>query len=122
VLRWILFDNHKFTSYLATYRFMRALMPQAPDPQVLAFLKGRFEAAAGVVEKHLGASQFMLGDRPTIADFSLAGYVFYPVEEHGYDWATSHPNVHAWTERLRNLPGWKAPYDLMPGTRIKPLR
>src|SRR6266849_2074612 len=23
-LRWILFDNHKFTSYLATYRFLRA--------------------------------------------------------------------------------------------------
>jgi len=23
VLRWILFDNHKFTSYLASYRFMK---------------------------------------------------------------------------------------------------
>src|SRR5262249_6976937 len=23
-LRWILFDNHKFTSYLATYRFLKA--------------------------------------------------------------------------------------------------
>src|SRR5262249_8604336 len=23
-LRWILFDNHKFTSYVATYRFLRA--------------------------------------------------------------------------------------------------
>ncbi len=39
----------------------------------------------------------MVGDTPTIADFSLAGYVFYPVEEHGYDWAKSHPNIHAWT-------------------------
>jgi glutathione S-transferase len=25
ILRWLLFDNHKLTSYTATYRFMRAL-------------------------------------------------------------------------------------------------
>jgi glutathione S-transferase len=121
-LRWILFDNHKFTSYLATYRFLKAFLPQAPDPNVVAFLKGRFDAAAAVVEKHLAGSKFMVGDTPTIADFSVAGYVFYPVEEHGYDWAKSHPNIHAWTERVRALPGWKDPYDLMPGARIKPLR
>ena len=121
-LRWILFDNHKFTSYLATYRFLKAFLPQAPDPNVVAFLKGRFDAAAAVVEKHLAGSRFMVGDTPTIADFSVAGYVFYPVEEHGYDWGKSHPNIHAWTERVRALPGWKDPYDLMPGARIKPLR
>jgi glutathione S-transferase len=122
VLRWILFDNHKFTSYLATYRFMRVFMPTEPDPQVLAFLKARFEAAAAIVETHLSTSTFIVGDRPTIADFSLAGYVFYPAEEHGFEWAKSHPHVHAWSERVRKLPGWKDPYDLMPGTRIKPLR
>jgi glutathione S-transferase len=121
-LRWILFDNHKFTSYFATYRFLKAFLPQAPDPNVLAFMKGRFDAAAAIVDKHLGSCKFMLGDRPTIADFSIAGYVYYPVEEHGYDWAKTHPNIHAWSERVRALPGWKHPYDLMPGERIKPLR
>ena len=30
VLRWILFDNHKFTSYFATYRFMKSFGPTAP--------------------------------------------------------------------------------------------
>jgi glutathione S-transferase len=122
VLRWILFDNHKFTSYFATYRFMYSLSPQVPDASVLAFLKGRFDAAAAIVDKHLAGAKFIVGDRPTIADFSVAGYVFYPVEEHGYDWATSHPNIQAWTERVRALPGWKDPYELMPGERIKPLR
>ena len=121
-LRWMLFDNHKFTSYLATYRFLKAFAQPAPDANVLAFLKGRFDAAAAIVDKHLAGSKFMVGDKPTTADFSLAGYVFYPVEEHGYDWAKTHPNIHAWTERLRALPGWKGPYELMPGERIKPLR
>jgi len=121
-LRWILFDNHKFTSYFASYRFLKSIAPQAADPSVLAFLQARFESAAGILDKHLGQSKFAVGNRPTIADFSLAGYVFYPLEEHGYDWAKSHPNIHAWRERVRALPGWKDPYQLMPGERIKPLR
>jgi glutathione S-transferase len=121
-LRWILFDNHKFTSYFATHRFMRSFLPQAPPADVLAFLKGRFDAALAIVEKHLGASRFMVGNSPTIADFSLAGYMFYPVEESGYDWPKTNPNLHAWRERMRALPGWKDPYELMPGERIKPLR
>ncbi len=52
-LRWILFDNHKFTSYFATYRFLKSFAPAAPDPKVLEFLKGRFDAALAIVEKHL---------------------------------------------------------------------
>ena len=96
--------------------------PPGTRRHVLAFLKGRFDAAAAIVDKHLAGSKFMVGDKPTIADFSVAGYVFYPVEEHGYDWAKSHPNIHAWTERVRALPGWKDPYELMPGERFKPVR
>jgi len=121
-LRWMLFDNHKFTSYLATYRFLKAFAQPAPDAKVVEFLKARFDAAAAIVDKHLAKSRFMTGDQPTTADFSLAGYVYYPVEEHGYDWGKTHPGIHAWTERLRALPGWKPPYELMPGERIAPVR
>lgn len=121
-LRWMFFDNHKFTGYFATYRFLKAFLPTAPDTNVLAFLKGRFDAALGIVEKHLANSRFIVGDKPTIADFSLAGYMFYPPEESGYDWPKDAPNLAAWTERMRALPGWKDPYEMMPGDRIKPLR
>ncbi|MES2040689.1 MAG: glutathione S-transferase N-terminal domain-containing protein, partial [Pseudomonadota bacterium] len=34
VLRWLLFDNHKFTSYFASYRFNKSFGPAAPDPAV----------------------------------------------------------------------------------------
>jgi glutathione S-transferase len=121
-LRWMLFDNHKFTGYFATYRFLKSLAPQAPSPDVLALLKTRFDGALGIVEKHLGASKFMIGDKPTIADFSLVGYMFYPPEESGYEWPKTNPNLAQWIARMRALPGWKDPYDLMPGERIKPLR
>jgi glutathione S-transferase len=122
VLRWILFDNHKFTSYFGSYRFLRSFVQQAPSPDVLAFLKGRFDGALAIVEKHLGSSKFIVGNQPTIADFSMSGYLFFPPEETGYEWAKTNPNVHAWLGRLRALPGWKDPYDLLPGERIKPLR
>ena len=121
-LRWMFFDNHKFTGYLATYRFLKCFYPKAPDPAVLALLKSRFDGALAIVEKHLGRSRFMVGDTPTIADFSLAGYMFYPAEEAGYDWPKTSPNLAAWAERIRALPGCKDPYGLLPGKRIKPLR
>ncbi|MFI5013676.1 MAG: glutathione S-transferase family protein [Hyphomicrobiales bacterium] len=112
--RWILFDNHRFTSYLATYRFMRTFMKNA-DPAVLAFLKGRAEAAFAVAEKHLARQAYLLGEKPTIADISIAGYVFFSPEETGFDFEASHPAIAAWRSRIQALPGWRHPYDLMPG-------
>ena len=121
-LRWMLFDNHKFTGYFATYRFLKAFLPKEPPADVVAFLKGRFDAALAVVEKHLGKSTFVVGDKPTIADFSLAGYMFYPPDESGYDWPEVAPNLSAWIERMRALRGWKDPYEMLPGERLKALR
>lgn len=120
ILRWILFDNHKFTSYFATYRFLRCCGQAAPDPAVLAFLKGRSDAAYAVVDKHLKDREFLVGDAPTIADFSLSGYLFYPIEESGYDVSANFPHIAAWVERMKQLPGWAPPYDIMPGERPTP--
>ena len=118
ILRWMLFDNHKFTSYFATYRFLYSLAPQPGEPAVMAFLKGRTDGAFAIVDKHLAVHPFLLGGRPTIADISLAGYMFFPEAEHGYDFAASHPGLHAWKERIKALPGWVEPYALMPGEQF----
>jgi glutathione S-transferase len=120
--RWILFDNHKFTGNYAIYRFQYSLTPQPPHPAVLAFLKPRVEGAFAIVEKHLAQRPFMLGERPTIVDFSLAGYIYYPPEETGIDLVTAFPVIHAWRQRLAGLPGWKPPYELMPVGNSQPMR
>jgi glutathione S-transferase len=114
IWRWILFDNHKFTSYLASFRFMHAFAKGAA-PQVIEFLKGRGESALKIVAKHLESQPFMVGAQPTIADISMCGYLFYPVEEFGFDIAGEYPSIATWLARIRALPGWAAPYDLMPG-------
>jgi glutathione S-transferase len=120
VLRWLLFDNHKFTSYFASYRFARAFGATPPDPAVMGWLKTRIDTAFGIVEKHLGKTTFIVGSTPTIADFSMSAYLYYPVEESGYDVQWHFPNIAAWLERLRLLPGWAPPYDVLPGAQIAP--
>ena len=68
---------------------------------MLAFLKSRIDGAYGIVDKHLAERDWLVGDAPTIADFSLSGYLFYPVDESGIDVAKSHPHIGAWVQRLR---------------------
>jgi len=120
ILRWLLFDNHKFTSYFATYRFAKAFAPTPPDPAVMAWLKGRIDNAYAVVNKHLESSDYIVGSAATIADFSLSGYLFFPVDESGYDWPAMFPNIAAWTKRLEAIPGWASPYEVLPGERLPP--
>jgi glutathione S-transferase len=114
ILRWMLFDNHKFTSYLATYRFFHAFTKN-PDPAVMDFFRGRIRGTLGIVAKHLEAQPFIVGSAATIADFSLCGYLFFPAEEFGFDIAKEHPTIGAWLDRIKALPGWVHPYELMPG-------
>lgn len=116
ILRWILFDNHKFTSYTATYRFMKNFAPAPADPGALAMLRMRAEAAWKVLDTHLTGREWVVGNRMTIADFSLCGYVYFP-DEIGVDW-NDYPNILDWSQRIAALPGWKHPYDLMPGHPI----
>jgi glutathione S-transferase len=77
--------------------------------------KARALGALGIVNKRLEKTPFLVGDRPTTADVSLTGYLYYPAEEFGFDIAKDHPAIASWLQRMQALPGWAHPYDLMPG-------
>lgn len=114
ILRWILYDNHKFTSYFATHRWLYSMSPEPTDPAIMKFLKDRADASLNVVNHHLASNKYIVGEQPTIADFSMAGYMFFPKEQHGYDFAESYPQIHDWIERLKKINGWLSPSDLLP--------
>jgi len=114
-LRWIIFDNQKVNGFLGPYRFLRIFAKPAGDPAVLAFLKGRIDNNLAILDKRLASRPYILGERPTIADLSLVAYLYYPADEFGFDIAAQHKNIAAWLDRIKALPGWKHPYDLMPG-------
>ena len=112
ILRWLLFDNHKLTSYIATLRFL-LLFAKTGETPVTEFLRGRVKSGLKIVEGHLASSPFAIGERPTIAYISMCGYLYWP-DEFGVSW-TDYPNIGKWLERIAALPGWEHPYKLMPG-------
>lgn len=115
ILRWLLWDNHKLTSYTATYRFLRVLA-SSPDKAVTEEFRKRSEAAWKVLDAHLGARPYLAGGKLTIADLSACGYLFFD-DELGVDWK-DFPGIRDWLARIRGEPRWKHPYELLPGHPI----
>jgi glutathione S-transferase len=114
-LRWMIFDNQKVNGFLGPYRFLKNFAKPPGDPAVMSFLKGRIDGNLAIVNRRLQKAPFMLGERPTIADVSMCAYLFYPPEEYGFDLRKDHPAISSWLDRVKALPGWAHPYDLMPG-------
>ncbi|MEY8883464.1 glutathione S-transferase family protein [Donghicola sp. XS_ASV15] len=114
VLRWQFWDNHKLSSFAGIARFLLNFMPEDKrQSEVIAFLQGRLKGTYAILDKHLEGRDWIVGDGVTNADLTCCGYLFYP-EEFGFDRA-EWPNIDAWLDRISALPGWKHPYDLMPG-------
>jgi glutathione S-transferase len=113
-LRWLMFDNHKLSGQAGSARFLANFLPAAKRPQeVIAWLQGRLRATYKVLDDHLAGRDWVAGRTPTIADFACCGYLYYP-EPFGFDRA-EWPHIDRWLGAISALPGWKHPYDLMPG-------
>jgi len=114
VLRWVLWDNHKLSSQAGMTRFLMNFLPPEKRPaEVIAFMQGRLKSAYTVLDAHLEGRDWIVGDALTNADLSCCGYLFYP-EPFGFDRA-EWPQIDRWLSNIEALPGWKPPYDLMPG-------
>jgi glutathione S-transferase len=114
VLRWVLWDNHKLSSQAGMTRFLMNFTPENKRPtEVITFAQTRLKAAYKTLDAALAGQNWLVGDHLTIADIACCGYLFYP-EPFGFartDW----PHIDAWLTRISDTPGWKHPYDLMPG-------
>lgn len=114
VLRWLFWDNHKLSGQAGMTRFLMNFVREDKRPDaVIQFQLGRLKAAYAVLDQHLTGRDWIVGDGPTLADFACCSYLYYP-EPFGFlraDW----PQIDPWLDRIASLPGWKHPYDLMPG-------
>lgn len=114
ILRWVLWDNHKLSAQIGPARFMKHFLPKDKRPQAaIDYLTGRLSSAYVTLEAHLKGRDWMVGNGITAADLSCCGYLYYP-EPFGFE-RKEFPHIDAWLTRISNLPGWKHPYDLMPG-------
>jgi glutathione S-transferase len=115
VLRWVIWDNHKMSSQAGVTRFLKNFLPEEKrNETIIGFMQGRTNAALQTLETHLSGKDWIVGDGITVADISCCGYLFYP-EPFGFDRA-EYANIDRWLSNIQATPGWKHPYDLMPGS------
>ncbi|WP_317057320.1 glutathione S-transferase family protein [Roseovarius rhodophyticola] len=115
MFRWVLWDNHKLSSQAGMTRFLMNFLPEDKRPaEVIGFMQGRLKAAFETLNTRLEGRDWIVGDQISNADISCCGYLFYP-EPFGFDRA-DWPNIDRWLGNIEAIPGWKHPYDLMPGS------
>jgi glutathione S-transferase len=105
VVQWLAFEQERVMGGIGGPRFRRA----TGRPQ----LEGRLEIGAdalALLDAHLSARDWLVGDSTTIADLAVYGYT-HVADEAGLD-LPAHAHVSSWMERLRALPGFVA--DLAP--------
>ena len=114
MLRWLFWDNHKLSTLVGSTRFLMNFIPAEKRPEaVITFNQARLKSSYTILNDHLAHANWIVGDQVTIADLSCAGYLFYP-EPFGFD-RKDWPHIDRWLDQIAALPGWKAPYDMMPG-------
>ncbi|MFV0301016.1 MAG: glutathione S-transferase family protein [Paracoccus sp. (in: a-proteobacteria)] len=114
-LRWLMFDNHKLSGQAGATRFLMNFLPEAKRPaEVIAFQQARLTASYKLLNEHLAGRDWVADSAPTIADFACCGYLYYP-EPFGFD-RRDWPHIDRWLDGIAALPGWRHPYDLMPGS------
>jgi len=80
--------------------------------EVIAEFRPRAEAALSFVDKTVTDQPFLVGDYPTIADIGCWGRMVF-MHEGGFE-ISNWPHLEAWADRLKAMPGFALPYDLIP--------
>ena len=80
--------------------------------EVIAEFRPRAEAALSFVDKTVTGRPFLLGDACTIADIGCWGRMVF-MAEGGFE-IGNWPHLEAWAGRLKAMPGFALPYDLIP--------
>ena len=76
------------------------------------FFRPQAEAALDFIDKSLAGRQWLVGESCSIADIGCWGRMVFMAE--GGMSLDQRPHAAAWRERLRAMPGFALPYDLIP--------
>lgn len=103
VLQWQFFEQYSHEPYIAVARFINIYLglPEARLAEFESKQDGGNKALT-VMENHLGANNYFVDDRLTIADISLFAYT-HVANEGGFNLA-NYPNILKWITRIQAEP------------------
>jgi glutathione S-transferase len=108
MLRWMFFEQYSHEPNVATLRFWLQFVGEGnlndyQRSQIMAKRAGG-EAALALMEEHLAARDWFVGDGATLADIAL--YAYTHVCEAGGFRLRDYPAICAWLGRVAALPGY----------------
>lgn len=107
---WMFWEANRIGISLPNLRYALLWEPDT-EPKVLDWLRERMLSDLMRLEGELTERPFLMGEAVSAADLTCCGYLFFAGQA-GVDLA-DWPRLAAWLDRIRALPGWKHPYDLM---------
>ena len=110
MLRWMFFEQYNHEPNIATLRYWLAFVGEAhlSDQQRAQIPAKRVagEDALALMDEHLAAREWFVGDAVTLADIAL--YAYTHVAEAGCFRLRDRRNLCAWLDRIAALPGYVA--------------
>ena len=109
-LEWLFWEANKIGLCLPQLRASNKFEEFRLSEGAQQWLNARYRHDIQILENELSARrQFIVGANPTIADFSLCGYLYFADEAN----VEVPQRVRAWLERISDLQGWAHPYELL---------
>jgi len=100
-MQWLFYEQYSHEPNVATPRFWLHER-RDHDPALLAHKQELGRYALALMDRHLAARAFFVGERYTVADIALYAYT-HVADEGGFDLAP-YPAVRAWLARVAAQP------------------
>lgn len=106
---WLSWEADAITNVAKVRHFSRF---RTVDPAVMEHFRPLAEGALSFIDRALDGRDWLVGEACTIADIGCWGRMVF-MAEGGLD-ITRWPNLVTWSGRLKAMPGFALPYDLIP--------
>jgi len=111
IREWMFWDFDRLAPGIFRSRAYKLGLRKGESPVVDSF-KGDGEAGLAVLEEHLGKHDWLVGDKPTIADIDIYGVIYFATDG-GFDLA-KYSKISAWKKRFETLPGFALQQAICP--------
>ncbi len=78
-----------------------------PDQSAIDFALDGFHCCAKILNQQLNSTDFIVGNSPTLADFSVGDHSALALNEHSQIPLDEYSNIKSWYQRLEEIPGWE---------------